>query len=495
MLSHGMTGSYSNLLINRTYTFNGQLVDEVQDGVTTQLSVLTKHVAADQSTLFLCIAPIPDGHPEAAFFPSSVAIGTRMKLVAIKVNSAETDLRAYEHYYDLELDTGKTALDAISDVTATLDIDNTRNYFEMHSYTGSAWPKASLTNNGSTAYTVSSIEQGATGTPGDNASLTIYLGDTLTLNVDAAGHPLKIQRGGSDRPSSEVSGQGTDVGSVVFTPPYPGTFEYVCSAHPSMTGQIVVLVKTASQLAGYIRMAPSIARGHVRGMYDLQCTVRSTGVMDSRAAAVTKLAPILDLTTPPAELLTSMTKLVNVPPLNDKQVWVSGNYEYTFDAAAGMLKQRKVAEGLTSMNALLWADVTETDGARSLYFDVVGELVDGHSWQARGWFEGMDSLSGGREVLILTQKADNSVLFTKWLYGISRVSDNVAIEAWYDSYTGGLVNGWRGFFTGSGSTYVGTWPGLVDVNDDAQVEAAAIDMFDDMDSGHVMTSTFVSPLV
>jgi len=68
------------------------------------------------------------------------------------------------------------------------------------------------------------------------ATLTITVGDTVTwTNQDAVAHTATSTTGVFDSGDLE---QGESY-SVTFTA--PGTYDYLCTPHPSMTGRVVVL--------------------------------------------------------------------------------------------------------------------------------------------------------------------------------------------------------------------------------------------------------------
>jgi plastocyanin len=68
------------------------------------------------------------------------------------------------------------------------------------------------------------------------AELTITVGDTVTwTNLDAVEHTATATDGSWD---TGLLGEG-ESGSITFTA--PGTFDYLCTPHPSMTGRIVVV--------------------------------------------------------------------------------------------------------------------------------------------------------------------------------------------------------------------------------------------------------------
>ena len=82
------------------------------------------------------------------------------------------------------------------------------------------------------------------------AELTITAGDTVTwTNLDAVEHTATATDGSWD---TGLLGQGA-TGSITFTT--PGTYDYLCTPHPSMTGRIVVAA--ASQQSATPAPTPS----------------------------------------------------------------------------------------------------------------------------------------------------------------------------------------------------------------------------------------------
>lgn len=82
----------------------------------------------------------------------------------------------------------------------------------------------------------------------DNAKITVYDIDTLTLNVGSPGHPVWIKSApgtgvGDAIPQAYVTNNGTSDGTIVFdtTTVGVGTYYYQCENHSSMYGEIEVL--------------------------------------------------------------------------------------------------------------------------------------------------------------------------------------------------------------------------------------------------------------
>ena len=71
----------------------------------------------------------------------------------------------------------------------------------------------------------------ATGFSGTDPNLVFGVGDTISFIVDASGHPfyLKTAAGtGTGDTISGVSNNGTESGTIVWTPTSAGTFYYQC---------------------------------------------------------------------------------------------------------------------------------------------------------------------------------------------------------------------------------------------------------------------------
>jgi surface protein len=78
---------------------------------------------------------------------------------------------------------------------------------------------------------------------GNDPTVTINLGDTLTFNVSAQGHPFYLKTQASTGTGNQVTGatnQGTQNGTVTWTPTAAGTYYYICSLHGGMVGTITV---------------------------------------------------------------------------------------------------------------------------------------------------------------------------------------------------------------------------------------------------------------
>ena len=105
---------------------------------------------------------------------------------------------------------------------------------------------------------------------GNNATVTVNVGDTLNFVVDVSGHPFFIKTSATTGTGNQVStpaatNQGTQSGTVSWTPNTAGTYKYICQYHGSMVGTIIVSAATASiaHQIGAIEFKPSTATAFV----------------------------------------------------------------------------------------------------------------------------------------------------------------------------------------------------------------------------------------
>ena len=78
---------------------------------------------------------------------------------------------------------------------------------------------------------------------GNDPSITIRQGETISFSVNAASHPFYIktvQGTGTDNQVSNVTNNGATNGDIRWTPTAAGTYYYQCSAHNGMYGTITV---------------------------------------------------------------------------------------------------------------------------------------------------------------------------------------------------------------------------------------------------------------
>ena len=99
-------------------------------------------------------------------------------------------------------------------------------------------------NSGSGSYTLNGSDRLGT-VNGANQTVTINVGDTVTFDVNAGGHPFYIKTANSTGTGNVVNtptatGQGATGGNVVWEPATAGTYHYNCQFHGAMHGLIVV---------------------------------------------------------------------------------------------------------------------------------------------------------------------------------------------------------------------------------------------------------------
>jgi plastocyanin len=99
-------------------------------------------------------------------------------------------------------------------------------------------------NSGSSAYTLSGVDRLA-GVSGNNQTITVNVGDTINLVVNASGHPLYIKTTAGTGTGDQVTtptatNQGAQVGTVTWVPNTAGTYYYQCSNHGVMVGTVLV---------------------------------------------------------------------------------------------------------------------------------------------------------------------------------------------------------------------------------------------------------------
>ena len=78
---------------------------------------------------------------------------------------------------------------------------------------------------------------------GNDPSITISVGKTISFSVNAENHPFYIktvQGSGTADQASGVSNNGATSGVVNWTPSAAGTYYYQCSPHNAMYGTITV---------------------------------------------------------------------------------------------------------------------------------------------------------------------------------------------------------------------------------------------------------------
>ena len=131
--------------------------------------------------------------------------------------------------------------------TITFALDNGEDSLQISiNDTSTSPPPVSYTigviNNGTTAYTLSGTDRtGAVS--GDNATVRINRGDSITFQVSASGHPFWLkteQSTGTGDAISGVTNNGAEEADVSYTFNSTGTLYYICEIHAAMAGEIIV---------------------------------------------------------------------------------------------------------------------------------------------------------------------------------------------------------------------------------------------------------------
>ena len=105
----------------------------------------------------------------------------------------------------------------------------------------------SVSASGASAYTLSGNDRDGS-VSGNNATVNTNVGDILNFVVDASGHPfyIRVSNGGANVSTPAATNQGTQSGTVSWTPNTAGTYYYQCGNHSSMIGTINVSAAIAS---------------------------------------------------------------------------------------------------------------------------------------------------------------------------------------------------------------------------------------------------------
>ena len=117
------------------------------------------------------------------------------------------------------------------------------------SITATSTYSVSVTASGS-SYVLSGVDKNGS-VSGTHVTVTVNVGDTLNFAVNASGHPFFIKTSATTGTGNQVStpaatNQGTQSGTVSWTPNTAGTYKYICQYHGSMVGTITVSAATAS---------------------------------------------------------------------------------------------------------------------------------------------------------------------------------------------------------------------------------------------------------
>ena len=90
-------------------------------------------------------------------------------------------------------------------------------------------------------YTLSGTDRGGS-VSGTHPQVDLITGDTVNFNVsmNAGNHPFFIRNSSNNNVTLDSGTQGTTNGTLTWTPSTSGTYYYICGAHGSMRGDIIV---------------------------------------------------------------------------------------------------------------------------------------------------------------------------------------------------------------------------------------------------------------
>ena len=107
---------------------------------------------------------------------------------------------------------------------------------------GTSTYNISVTAPNSSYYTLNGLDSNGS-INGNNETINCAVGDLINFNVNVSGHPFWIKTSastGTGSGASGVSNNGSESGTVSFTPSTAGTYYYICQYHGSMVGIINV---------------------------------------------------------------------------------------------------------------------------------------------------------------------------------------------------------------------------------------------------------------
>ena len=152
------------------------------------------------------------------------------------ISGTPTNQASGTYNYTITASINTTSTSSTGSVSGTIIVAVPTTANATQSYT------INVTAQNSANYQLSGNDRNGTVT-GNDPTVTIALGDTLNFNVDAPGHPFYLKTQSGTGTANQVSGatnQGTENGTVTWTPSATGTYYYICSLHGGMVGTIIV---------------------------------------------------------------------------------------------------------------------------------------------------------------------------------------------------------------------------------------------------------------
>ena len=151
-------------------------------------------------------------------------------------SSEGTNTGIFNYSITLDNHLEETATDPYVSATVSKVVNGTITVIDAKSY------EINVTASNASDYTLSGSDRMGI-VSGSDPNLTFSVGDTIDFVVDASGHPFylkTVQGTGTNNLASDVSGNGSESGTVSFTPASTGTYYYQCSLHNDMYGTIIV---------------------------------------------------------------------------------------------------------------------------------------------------------------------------------------------------------------------------------------------------------------
>ena len=152
------------------------------------------------------------------------------------ISGTPTNQASGTYNYTITASFNTTSTSSTGSVSGTINVAVPPTANATQSYT------INVTAQNSANYQLSGNDRNGTVT-GNDPTVTVALGDTLNFNVDAPGHPFYLKTQSGTGTANQVIGatnQGTENGTVTWTPSATGTYYYICSLHGGMVGTIIV---------------------------------------------------------------------------------------------------------------------------------------------------------------------------------------------------------------------------------------------------------------
>ncbi len=151
-------------------------------------------------------------------------------------DSSSTDTSSTDTSYSDTSSSDTSSNDSSSSDSSSSDTSSSDSNNTNYSFT--------ITAQNSSDYIVEGNDQNGN-VSGNDPSISVKVGDTINLDINASGHPLFLiisSNGGfgSSNLVSGVSNNGAENGSITWSPSTVGTYYYICEYHSSMIGVITV---------------------------------------------------------------------------------------------------------------------------------------------------------------------------------------------------------------------------------------------------------------